>query len=305
MPKIKRLHPFLIFCLALLSLSSCKVYYTTSDIDAQLKTSLEPMYANTQTFTKQLTDLRGQLAGLNCSDTQEPFKSAVFFLNQVDALTAVLIQLEQKVNTEYLQFKQYTQGKTQITSGTEEWKQLKQTKKNLKNLAGQIEDKNKEAVAKATELNTYLNEKIVPNVQFCDVNMYSAKFKQAMDTLGKMRGYLDGNFRRYEMQVANIVRKFNSTQTEKCTQLNNDMLAMISEREQLVNIAKSMKAAGDQFKGSTTGKQKIYSCSPDWEVVLQAEKDMLAGQMELVAMQQRIQTLVNHMQSIINTMAEQ
>jgi hypothetical protein len=106
------------------------------------------------------------------------------------------------------------------------------------------------------------------------------------------------------MQVANIVRKFNATQTEKCTQLNNDMLEMISEREQLVNIAKSMKAAGDQFKGSTTGKQKIYSCSPDWEVVLQAEKDMLAGQMELVAMQQRIQTLVNHMQSIINTMTE-
>jgi hypothetical protein len=304
MPKIKRFSTFLTLCLVFLSLSSCKVYYATADIDAQLKSSFEPMYANTQTFTKQLTDLRGQLAGLNCSDTQEPFQSAVYLMNQVDALKAVLIQLEQKVNTEYLQFKQYTQGKTQITSGTEEWKQLKQTKKNLKNLAGQIEDKNKEAVAKATELNTYLNEKIVPVVQFCDVNMYSAKFKQAMDTLGKMRGYLDGNFRRYEMQVANIVRKFNATQTEKCTQLNNDMLAMIAEREQLVNIAKSMKAAGDQFKGSTTGKLKIYSCSPDWEVVLQAEKDMMARQKELMEMQLRIQTLVNRMQSVINTMGE-
>jgi hypothetical protein len=175
----------------------------------------------------------------------------------------------------------------------------------MKSLANEIEDMNKVAVEKATALNTHISAKVVPTVQFCDVNMYSAKFKQAMDTLGKMRGYLDGNFRRYEIQVANIVRKFNTTQTDKCTQLNSDMQAMIAEREQLVNIAKAMKLTSDQFIARTAGKQKIYSCSPDWEIVLQAEKEMLAGQMELVAMQQRIQTLINHMQSIINTMGEQ
>lgn len=129
MPKIKCLTLFIASGFMLVSLSSCKVYYTTADIDSQLKASLEPMYANTQKFTAQLTDLHGQMAGLNCSDTQEPFKSAVILMNQVDALTDVLIQLEQKVNGEYVNFKQYTLGKTQITSGTEEWQQLKQTKK--------------------------------------------------------------------------------------------------------------------------------------------------------------------------------
>jgi hypothetical protein len=225
-------------------------------------------------------------------------------MKEVDASTAGLVALEQSVNQEYVQFKQYTQGKAQITSGTTEWKQFKQTKKALKALVGQIEDKNKEAVAKATALNVYINTKVVPTVQFCDVNMYASKFKQAMDTLGKLRGYMDGNFRRYEMQVANIVRKFNATQTEKCTQLNNDMNAMIAEREQLMYISKEMKKASDQFNTSTAGKQKIYSCSKDWEIVLQAEKEMMARQKELMEMQQRIQALANHMQSIINTMAE-
>jgi len=304
MRKIKRLNTILSICVAVISLSSCKVYYSTADIDKQLKASFEPMYVNTQSFQKQLTDVEAQMAGLNCSDRQEPFFTAIDLMASVDACTAVLVILEQQVIQEYVQFKQYTEGKAQITSGTTEWRQFKQTKKNLKDLAGQIEDKNKEAVAKAAELNTYLNDKIVPTVQFCDVNMYSAKFKQAMDTLGKMRGYLDGNFRRYEMQVANIVRKFNATQAEKCTQLNNDMQAMISEREQLVNIAKAMKAASDQFNASSAGKQKIYSCSKDWEIVLQAEKEMMSRQKELMEMQQRIQTLVNQMQSIINTLAE-
>jgi hypothetical protein len=244
------------------------------------------------------------MTGLNCTENQEPFLTANNLMKEVDASTAGLVLLEQTVNQEYVQFKQYTQGKTQITSGTTEWKQFKQTKKALKALVGQIEDKNKEAVAKATALNVYINTKVVPTVQFCDVNMYASKFKQAMDTLGKLRGYMDGNFRRYEMQVANIVRKFNATQTEKCTQLNNDMNAMIAEREQLMYISKEMKKASDQFNTSTAGKQKIYSCSKDWEIVLQAEKEMMARQKELMEMQQRIQALANHMQSIINTMAE-
>jgi hypothetical protein len=125
MPKTKRFSTFLTLCLVFLSLSSCKVYYATADIDAQLKSSFEPMYANTQSFTRQLTDLRTQMAGLNCSSTQEPFLTANNLMKEVDALTAGLIQLEQKVNQEYIQFKQYTQGKTQITSGTTEWEQFK------------------------------------------------------------------------------------------------------------------------------------------------------------------------------------
>ncbi len=301
---IKHLNTILSICVAALSLSSCKVYYSTSDIDKQLKASFEPLYANTQSFTKQLTDLHAQMAGLNCIENQEPFQTANTMMKEVDASTAGLVQLEQQVNQEYVQFAQYTKGKTQIVSGTAEWKQFKQTKKNLKDLVAQIESKNKDAVEKATALNEYINTKIVPTVQFCDVNMYSSKFKQAMDTLGKLRGYMDGNFRRYEMQVANIVRKFNATQTEKCTQLNNDMNAMIAEREQLMYIAKAMKTASEQFNASTAGKQKIYSCSKDWEIVLQAEKEMSARQKELIDMQQRIQVLVNHMQSVINTMAE-
>ncbi len=304
MPKIKRFSPFLSLSVVFLFFTSCKVYYSTSDIDKQLKSSFEPMYANTQSFTKQLTDLHAQMTGLNCTENQEPFLTANNLMKEVDASTAGLVLLEQTVNQEYVQFKQYTQGKSQITSGTAEWKQFKQTKKNLKVLVAQIESQNKEAVEKATALNTYINEKIVPTVQFCDVNMYATKFKQAMDTLGKMRGYMDGNFRRYEMQVANIVRKFNATQTEKCSQLNNDMKTMIVEREQLVNIAKAMKAASDQFSASASGKQKIYSCSKDWEIVLQAEKEIMARQKELMDMQQRIQALVNHMQGVINTLAE-
>ena len=304
MPKIKRFSPFLSFSVVFLLSTSCKVYYSTSDIDQQLKASFEPLYANTQSFTKQLTDLHAKMAGLNCNENEEPFLTANNLMKEVDASTSGLVQLEQQVNQEYVQFAQYTKGKTQIVSGTAEWKQFKQTKKNLKDLVAKIESKNKEAVEKATSLNEYINTKVVPTVQFCDVNMYSSKFKQAMDTLGKLRGYMDGNFRRYEMQVANIVRKFNATQTEKCTQLNNDMNAMIAERERLVNIAKAMKAASDQFNASTAGKQKIYSCSKDWEIVLQAEKEMSARQKELIDMQQRIQVLVNHMQSVINTMAE-
>ena len=289
MPKIKRFSPFLSFSVVFLLSTSCKVYYSTSDIDQQLKASFEPLYANTQSFTKQLTDLHAKMAGLNCNENEEPFRTANNLMKEVDASTSGLVQLEQQVNQEYVQFAQYTKGKTQIVSGTAEWKQFKQTKKNLKDLVAQIESENKKAVEKATSLNEY---------------MYSSKFKQAMDTLGKLRGYMDGNFRRYEMQVANIVRKFNATQTEKCTQLNNDMNAMIAERERLVNIAKAMKAASDQFNASTAGKQKIYSCSKDWEIVLQAEKEMSARQKELIDMQQRIQVLVNHMQSVINTMAE-
>ena len=304
MSKIKHLNTILSIFVLGLSLSSCKVYYSTSDIDQQLKSSFEPMYSNTQSFTKQLTDLHAQMTGLNCNENEEPFQTANDMMKEVDASTAGLVQLEQQVNLEYVQFAQYTKGKTQIVSGTAEWKQFKQTKKNLKDLVAQIESKNKEAVEKATDLNEYINTKVVPTVQFCDVNMYASKFKQAMDTLGKLRGSMDGNFRRYEMQVANIVRKFNATQTEKCTQLNNDMKTMITERELLVNIAKAMKTASDQFNASTAGKQKIYSCSKDWEIVLQAEKEMSARQKELLEMQQRIQALVNHMQSVINTMAE-
>ena len=65
-----------------------------------------------------------------------------------------------------------------------------------------------------------------------------------------------------------------------------------------------MQLCVNKFKISSAGKQIIYSCASDWEIVNKAEKDITAKQADLNNLQQNIQSLINHMQTVINTMQQ-
>jgi len=60
----------------------------------------------------------------------------------------------------------------------------------------------------------------------------------------------------------------------------------------------------NKFKVASAGKQKIYSCASEWAMVSQAEKELTVHQTELSNLQQTIQGLINHMQTVINTMQQ-
>jgi uncharacterized protein with NRDE domain len=165
------------------SLTSCSVYYTTSEVDSSLKSTVDQVNTTIQKLDGQVATMEKEFNEIHCDQKSPDFIRAYEMLTGIDAEMKAIDEKRLFVNQLYSQFKEYTKGKDKIQSGTPEWEKVKDAKDALKFTLENIQNDGNAVVEDATAFNAFVTKTIVPTIQLCDVAQYTAQFEKAISDL--------------------------------------------------------------------------------------------------------------------------
>jgi uncharacterized protein YoxC len=287
-----------------LSLTSCSVYYTTTEVDSSLKSTVDQVNATIQKLDGQVATMEKEFLEIQCDQKSPDFVKAYEMLSGIDAEMKAIGEQRLYVNQIYVQFKDYTKGKDKIQSGTPEWDKVKDAKGALKSTLENIQNEGNAVVENATAFNAFVTKSIVPTIQLCDVAQYTAQFEKAISDLTANQKEVGNQLTQYQKQVAELIAKYSTTKPALCKELSTDLQKINTEVTQISRIKMNLQMAVNSFKTNTQGKTKIYSCSADWKVVTDAETAVNAQQKEANALQQSIQTTATHLQTVVQALGQ-
>ena len=287
-----------------LSLTSCSVYYTTTEVDSSLKSTVDQVNATIQKLDGQVATMEKEFLEIQCDQKSPDFVKAFEMLSGIDAEMKEIAQQRVAVNSIYVQFKDYTKGKDKIQSGTPEWEKVKDAKDALKSTLENIQNDGNAVVENATAFNAFVTKSIVPTIQLCDVAQYTKQFEKAISDLTVNQKEVGNQLTQYQKQVAELIAKYSTSKPALCKELSADLQKINTDVTQISRIKMNLQMAVNAFKTSTQGKTKIYSCSTDWKVVTDAETAVNAQQKEANALQQSIQTTATHLQTVVQALGQ-
>lgn len=287
-----------------ISLTSCSVYYNTSEVDSSLKSTVDQVNATIQKLDGQVSSMEKEFQEIQCDQKSPDFVQAYQMLSGIDAEMKAIGEQRLFVNQIYVQFKDYTKGKDKIQSGTPEWDKVKEAKVALKSTLDKIQNEGNTVVENATAFNTFVTKNIVPKIQLCDVAQYTTQFEKAISDLTLNQKQVGNELTQYQKQVTELISKYSSTKPALCKELSADLQKINTDVTQISRIKMNLQMAVTAFKTGTQGKTKIYSCSNDWKVVTDAETAVKTQQKEANALQQSIQTTATHLQSVVQALGQ-
>ena len=287
-----------------LSLTSCSVYYTTSEVNSSLKSTVDQVIGTVTDLDLKILNAELEFQKIDCDQKSNSMNQADQMMNSIDSQRKQLDEKSKQVVEIYYDFAQYTKGKEKIQSGTPEWDKMKQTKESMKSLLDEIQTEGNSIVEKTNELNIFITKNIVPTIQLCDVAQYTAQFEKAISDLTANQKEVGNQLTQYQKQVAELISKYSTTKPALCKELSNDIQKINTDVTQISRIKMNLQMAVSAFKTGTQGKTKIYSCSNDWKVVTDAEIAVKAQQKEANALQQSIQTTATHLQSVVQALGQ-
>ena len=282
-----------------LSLTSCSVYYTTSEVDSSLKSTVDQVNSTIQKLDGQIATMEKEFQEIQCDQKSPDFVRAYEMLTGIDAEMKAIGEKRMFVNQIYVQFKDYTKGKDKIQSGTPEWEKVKDAKVALKSTLENIQNDGDAVVENATAFNAFVTKSIVPTIQLCDVAQYTAQFEKAISDFTFNQKQVGDQLIQYQKQVADLISKYSKTKPELCKELIADLQKINTDVTQISRIKMNLQLAVNAFKTDTKGNTKIYSCSRDWKIVSDAETAVNTQQKEANALQQSIQTTATHLQTLV------
>jgi hypothetical protein len=287
-----------------LSLSSCSVYYTTSEVDSSLKSTVDQVNATIQKLDGQVATMEKEFNEIHCDQKSPDFVKAFEMLTGIDAEMKEIAQQRLAVNSIYAQFKEFSKGKDKIQSGTPEWDKVKDAKVALKSTLENIQNAGNTVVENATAFNTFVTKSIVPTIQLCDVGQYTTQFEKVISDFTVNQKQIGDQLIQYQKQVADLISTYSKTKPELCKELIADLQKINTDVTQISRIKMNLQLAVTAFKTGTQGKTKIYSCSKDWKVVTDAETAVKTQQKEANALQQSIQSTATHLQGIAQALGQ-
>jgi hypothetical protein len=291
--------PLISSSIVALSLASCSVYYTTSEVDSSLKSTVDQVNATVKKLHGQVSDMEQQYREIQCDQKSAAFLTADQMVQGIDIQMNLIDNRSTVVNQIYSQFKEYTKGKDKIQSGTPEWNQVKEAKEGLKLTLDEIQREGNALVQKGNAFNQYVNSTLVPTIQLCDVAQYTAQFEKAISDLTATQKQVADQLSQYQKKVAELILKHSATKPALCKELSTDLQNINTDVTQISRIKMNLQMTVNGFKANTQGMTKIYSCSSDWKVVSEAEAAVNTQQKEANALQQSIQTTTTHLQSLV------
>jgi hypothetical protein len=302
-------HSFLKIRMALLlllfsSIFGCTVYYTTQEVDSNLKSTVDNVNANISKAIVQATAIKSEYNQISCDERTPAMMKADQMLLDLDFQMTQIESRQNKLALEYFKFTEYTKGKDKIQSGTEEWKQVKQTKANIKGILNELEILSKSYSKTANEFSAYVTNSVVSSVQMCDVAVYTSQFEEALKSLSKSQNEAKDGLKNYEETIAAVNHQYSKTHSQKCDLLFSHLSLIKSNVNQITLVKQNMQKAIDAFKTNTKGIQKLYSCNSKWIYVTDAENAVAQQKKDFEEINKIIQTNSAQIQTIIDSLRE-
>ena len=286
------------------SIFGCTVYYTTQEVDSNLKSTVDNVNANISKAIVQVAAIKSEYNQISCDERTPAMMTADQMLLDLDFQITQIESRQNKLALEYFKFTEYTKGKDKIQSGTEEWKQVKQTKANIKGILNELEILSKSYSKTANEFSAYVTNSVVPSVQMCDVAVYTSQFEEALKSLNKSQNEAKDGLKNYEETIAAVNHQYSKTHSQKCDLLFSHLSLIKSNVNQITLVKQNMQKAIDTFKTNTRGIQKLYSCNSKWIYVTDAENAVAQQKKDFEEINNIIQTNSAQIQTIIDSLRQ-
>ena len=285
-------------------LTGCKVYYTTSDVDANLKSTVNQVNTTLSDLQSQVSALEKQYREIPCEPKSEVFQKADGMMHDLDGEMRSLEKLKQTVNNDYKSFTQYTQGKSRIESGTQEWKMLKTTKAGMKTNLEALQKQGNSVVDEAQKFNAFVNTSVAPSVQVCEVKSYTSQFEKAVTTLGTNLRIAQGDLKQYDSQITRVTEQFGSTSAATCNQLTALAKQIRIDIDAMEPIHLQTQRILTDFKTKTKGLERIYSCNENWRLVAETESAISKQEQDFNTHRESIKAATTSIQQLVNSLEE-
>lgn len=292
---------YLLLLVLLCGLNSCKFYYKTADLDHQFKSSVENINSNCDKLTNQIKSYQKEFQAMNCSNSTEELKEANRMFEEINVQISELNKLKSVAIKSYYDFANYTKGKTEIQSGTEEWRKFKSTKKLVKNSVKLIQKNGNRTVSEAEKLNTYISEKIAPTIQKCNTKDFEKTILNELDSLSKLQKEYPEKAKKYTVEVEKIATLYKSSQPDKYQTLTDELKSLDELNKDLNSISENVKEIHKSFASGVKGKEFIYSCSSDWNIVKQTEEKIKKEEQRLIDLNLNSQRIQLQIQNTLNS----
>lgn len=288
--------------LVVISFSSCSVYYTTSQVDQSLKSSINQANNGLNQLENQVLNLESKYNEIHCDTKPQSVKESDKLLADLRAEMSQINSLKATLNQEYVSFQDYTKGKDRIVSGTPEYEKMKVTRDNIKLNMESLQSKGQAAVKKAQTLSDYVSKNVVPSIQMVDVASYKSKFEQSISDLSNSEQTFYQELKKYDGQMNQVIGKFQTTHASQCASLKSDFQLLNDHQKSIGEVKVDLLSTLKTFQEQTRGMKTISSCSNQWPLVAAADQSIAASQTRLNAIQSEIQSISGRIQSTMNSM---
>lgn len=299
---MKNINLFWGLSLVVLSVTSCSVYYTTSQVDQSLKSSINQANNGLNQLENQVLNLESKYNEIHCDTKPESLKESDKLMSDLRSEMSQINALKATLNQEYVSFQDYTRGKDRIVSGTPEFEKMKVTRNNIKSNMETLQSKGQAAVKKAQTLSDYVSKNVVPNIQMVDVASYKSKFEQSLSELSNSEQTFYQELKKYDGEFNLIVAKFQSTHPNQCASLKSDLQKLNDQQKNIEGVKMDLSATLKTFQDQTRGMKTISSCSNQWPLVATADQSIAASQTKLNVIQNEIRNISGRIQSTLNSM---
>lgn len=293
------------FMLLAFFFNCCTIYYTTSEIDSQLKSSVESLNSNYRSITSEFNKMKTEYLKLDCIGNKEPFLTADQLLSKMEADIRGIDKIKGEVDEEYGNFISYTKGKTKISSGTVEWNKLKTTKKLFKTDLKKLQEHGDALSRKGSEFNSFAAENLMPVVKYYVVTDYINKCNQGIEQIENNKLALENSIEANEKKAKSILSRYAKSHPYQIEVIKAEFEKIRKELDSIDQIRTELAGITLSFKKKTRGKNKIYNCSQDWPLIEQVESDISRVQNNLKEIEGRIRSGINSIQLIVNELSGQ
>jgi DNA repair exonuclease SbcCD ATPase subunit len=272
---------FASFLILVQLLSGCAFYYKTAQIDEQLKKNITQANDNYNLLSNEVTAIKNEIYLMNCSESYPIIERGNIKLQALENSANNLNSINSKIIKEYENFKSYTSGLDQIASNTEEWKKLKSTKKNVKEEIKNYEKEAENTIKLAAIFKEYITDSILPNVSYFDLANHKEKYRSSLSSLKSQLLKYTEDVKKLESDVTKIIEAKSTEYPEWSTLLKEELLKTKQNYSVLSVIIGTAQEAWGRFNIQTATKDRIYSCSIDWNIITQLESELSEFQRKL------------------------
>ena len=257
-----------------LIISSCSVYYNTSEINSNLSQFVKQVKNNYNTVEFGLKKLDFSYSQLNSIDEKDPFKTARTKLNALNQQLSSIAISKNEIEAEYEKYKHYSKGKNKISSNSEEWALLKETKKKMKFLNEKVKTQAETFNKQAEEFQLFFKTKINPLVKRFKTTDYKNQFISLIEKSKKLKEDNLIAILQYKVILEEIEEKKISSQTKNIAQLSS-LLAEIAMKIKFIEKSETtIVALMKRFSNTTSTVSEFYNTDPIYKEISQIENEL-------------------------------
>ena len=295
---IMRTTVYLLFA-ACISLPSCTFYYTTSEIDQNIRTTVQNASAATSKSTEQINNAFKTYNEIPCEKNTQPFAIAESMKSEVKSKMESVNNHTSVMNALYSDFKSYTAGKDKITSKSQEWDKVKKTKEDLELETKALERELKELSDASNTFTTHVQNEIINKIELCVVAEVMTELDANISNLRKSATTYRSSAQEYDKEIQNLSAKFSGKFPKEIEILNSSIVEIRALSNEINLIIASVDKSAYKFKTACKGIDKMYSCDPKWSSINQLKQETSEASKRLSEIEKKTNQIIENNQALV------